>query len=317
MRRELALGGLAALLLLTGCGGDSDRESTGTPSPSSEATSDDSAKDDGAKDVGANDLGDLVVVLAKELVLADVLAHGIEPVASTASVAEEGFQGLDDFDTSDIEVLPMTTLSLEHLASIQPTTIITLQFWADQVGEEKLTAIADLITIPDGLSNAERMTELGDLVGRPEQAAAVVADLAAATEEAAAVVPDDCAVSIVAIYPGPSPAVFVTGPWEVPVSVLATGCALDPDPTVAAPDENGRVYLSLEQLGILDAPKILLLQAPSVEGEQAAIEEIEANPLWAGLPAVQADDVVVFDRLGYPGAVGQIRFLGEFAALFE
>jgi ABC-type Fe3+-hydroxamate transport system substrate-binding protein len=60
----------------------------------------------------------------------------------------------------------------------------------------------------------------------------------------------------------------------------------------------------------------VLLQSDTVEGESAAVDAIEASPLWAQLPAVQADQVVVFDRLGYPGATGQIRFLEDFTALF-
>lgn len=145
----------------------------------------------------------------------------------------------------------------------------------------------------------------------------VLADvLDEATERAREAVPDDCRVSLAAIYPGPSPAAFVAGPWDLPTSVLSTGCTVDPDPSVAEPDENGRVYLSLEQLGMLDAPTLVLLQSETVEGEQEAVEQIEANPLWSELPAVRDDNVVVFDRLGYPGAGGQIRFLEDFAALF-
>ena len=249
--------------------------------------------------------------------LADVMALGIRPVASTASVTEVGFQGLDEYDTTGIEVLPMTTLSLEHLASIDPDVIITLQFWVDQIGEDTLRAMADLVVVPDGLTIPERLTNLGGQLGRVDEAAAVVADLEAATTRAAEIVPDDCVVSLAAIYPGPSPAAFVSGPWELPTSVLSTGCALDPDPTVAEPDQNGRVFLSLEQLDMLDAPTIVLLQSATVEGEQQAVDEITANPLWATLPAVQTDDVVTFDRLGYPGATGQIRFLEEFSALYR
>jgi ABC-type Fe3+-hydroxamate transport system substrate-binding protein len=96
------------------------------------------------------------------------------------------------------------------------------------------------------------------------------------------------------------------------VGVLAE----EPDPSVAAPDENGRVHLSLERLDVLDAPMLVLLQSETVEGEQVAMDEITSNPLWSDLPAVRGDNVVVFDRLGYPGAAGQIRFLDDFAALF-
>ena len=41
---------------------------------------------------------------------------------------EVGFQGPDEFDTEGVEVLPMTTLSLDHLAAIRPEVLITLQF---------------------------------------------------------------------------------------------------------------------------------------------------------------------------------------------
>jgi iron complex transport system substrate-binding protein len=286
---------VAALVLVAACGGGE-----GGARSASGAASDDRR----------------VVVLAEEFVLADVLDVGVRPIASTASVAEVGFQGLDDHDTSGIEVLPMTTLSLEHLASLRPDVIVTLQFWVDQIGEDALRGMAELLVIPDGSSVPDRLTALGDLFDRPDQAASVVAELDEATERASETVPDDCTVSLTAIYPGPNPAAFVAGPWDLPTSVLSTGCALDPDATVAAPDENGRVYLSMEQLGILDAPRLVLLQSETVAGEQDAVDEIATHPLWSELPAVRAGNVTVFDRLGYPGASGQIRFLEEFAALF-
>ena len=144
----------------------------------------------------------------------------------------------------------------------------------------------------------------------------MVADLEAARARAQESVPDDCVVSLAAIYPGPSPAAFVSCPREIPNSILSTGCALDPDPRVAEPDQNGRVYLSLEQLGILDAPRIVLLQSTTVDGETQAVEEITASPLRVQLPAVLDGNAVTFDGLGYPGATGQIRFLDEFKALY-
>jgi ABC-type Fe3+-hydroxamate transport system substrate-binding protein len=57
------------------------------------------------------------------------------------------------------------------------------------------------------------------------------------------------------------------------------------------------------------------MQNESVEGEQDALTEIQASPLWATLPAVQTDDVVVVDRLGYPGAPGLIRFYEELPSI--
>jgi len=308
MTRDRLAGLIAALAvvlaLAPACGGGDD-DDAGTSS----------ASGDGAGS-GADVDDRRVVVLAEEFVLADVLDLGIHPIASTSAVPEVGFQGLDGYDTSDIEVLPMTTLSLEHLASLRPDVLITLQFWVDEIGEEALQGMGDLVVVPDGLTVPERLTALGDLLDRPDEAAAAVSELDAATERAREAVPHDCKVSLAAIYPGPSPAAFVAGPWDLPTSILSTGCALDPDPSVAAPDENGRVYLSMEQLGMLDAPTLILLQSETVEGERQALDEITADPLWSELPAVQDDNVITFDRLGYPGASGQIRFLDEFADLF-
>ena len=85
---------------------------------------------------------------------------------------------------------------------------------------------------------------LGDLLGRPEHAAATVAEFDAAMEQAQDAVDDDCVLSLAAVYPGPSVAAFVAGPWEIPSSILGTGCRLDPDAGDAAPDQNGRAWLS-------------------------------------------------------------------------
>lgn len=300
---------LAALALLAACGGGGDDDDAAPAGSSSDEDPDAGAGE--APEVETDDRR--VVVLAEEFVLADVMELGIQPIASTASVPEVGFQGLDDYDTEGIEILPMTTLSLEELAALQPDVLITLQFWADQVGEDALAGMGELLLVPDGLSVPDRLSFLGDALDRREQAEAVLAELEAATEQARAAVPDDCRVSLAAIYTGPSPAAFVAGPWDLPTAILDTGCALDPDASVAEPDQNGRVYLSTEQLRMLDAPTMILLQTPTVDGEDEAVAEIESSPLWSTLPAVEADRVFTFDRLGYPGARGQIRFLGDLA----
>ncbi len=326
-RRTVRLAGLAlaGTVAVAACGGSDDNASDSTapvteppttePSPVPSPTEDaDPASTVAITDPGP-DLG-RVVVLSEEYLLSDVLALGVEPIASTVTVEEAGIQGIEGYDTSGIEVLPMTTLSLEYLASLEPDTIIALQFWVDQVGEDVLGGIGDVVIVPDGLGNREQMATLGELLGREEQAAANIEEFDAAIDDAAASVGDDCVLSLAAIYAGPNVAAFVAGPWEIPSSILSTGCVLDPGPDVGQPDSNGRVWLSPEQLGLLDAPTIMLLQSDVVEGESDAVAEIAAGPLWAQLPAVKADNVIVFDRLGYPGMDGQIRFLDEFSTAF-
>lgn len=333
-RRLLALG-IAALAVLAACGGD-DGAGTTAPSPTTAPALDTTVAADTTTAGGTAAPGATaatttatampatsapaeddrrMIVLAEEPVLADVLALGFHPIAASATLAEAGFQGLDGYDTAGIEVLPMTTLSLEYVATLEPDVIVTLQFWVDQVGEDALRGLAELVTIPDGLNGRDQLEALGAALGRPEQADELAAELDEATAAAAAAVPDDCAVSLAAIYSGPSVAAFVDGPWEIPAAVLSTGCRLVPDTSQAEPDRNGRAYLSLEQLGLLDAPTMILLQSDAVDGEQASVEQVQASPLWAQLPAVQAGAVTTLDRLGYPGVAGRIRFLEELTAI--
>lgn len=334
----------AAVVVLAACSGPDDDDAAATPPPRSDAVAPDPTADpspvtatpaeptEPTKPITADPVGELdpnpagldpgapdlgrVVALAEEPVLADLLALGIEPIASTASVDTAGFQGIADHDVSGIEVLPMTTLSLEYLAGLRPDTIVTLQFWVDQVGADALEGMADVIVIPDGLSGVERIETLGELVGRPQRAAAVATAFDAALAAGRARIADDCEVSLAAIYPGPSVAAFVAGPWEIPASVLAMGCELEPDTDDAAGDTNGRAWLSLEQLGLLGGDTIVLLQSDTVDGESESVAEIRATPLWATLPAVVAGQVVVSDRLGYPGVEGEIRFIDEFSTRF-
>lgn len=252
-----------------------------------------------------------IVTLGEESALADILALGVEPIASSATVDTVGFQGIDGYDTSNIEVLPVVTLSLEHLAMLEPEMIIAYQYVVDSVGRDVLESMAELVVLPSGVTATEQITILGDALDRPERAADLVAEFDAALATGSASIEGDCSTTVAAIYAGPSVAAFVDGPWAVPDTVLELGCALDPDTSDASPDANGRAYLSMEQLTILDGPQMILMQTDTVDGEQASVDEIMANPIWNQLPAVQADAVTILDRLGYPGIEGRIRLAAE------
>jgi ABC-type Fe3+-hydroxamate transport system substrate-binding protein len=324
--RRAAIALLAAVVVLAaGCGGDGATDTAASPEvevtvssttgttpaePAVDSTSPTVATDVGALDVGAPDLGD-VVALGEEFVLADLLALGVTPIASTATVDTAGFQGLDGFDTTGIEVLPQTTLSLEYLASLQPDTIVALQFFVDQVGADVLEGIADVVVVPDGLSGSEQLEAIGDLIGRPERADAVALELDAAATAAGEAIGDDCVLSLASVYPGPTVAAFVDGPSSIPAALQRVGCQLVPGPDVTAPDANGRAWLSEEQYGLLGQDLLVLMQNDTVDGESDALRAIESSPLWSTLPAVQADNVRVIDRLGYPGTPGLIRLYGE------
>lgn len=300
---------VVALLLAACSGGDDGGDESGSSSPTSAAGESTSASTATPADVP--DLG-RVVALGEEFLLADLLALGIEPVASTATVADVGFQGLDDYDTSEIEALPSDQRDIERLAALQPDTIITTSFFVDELGEETLTAIADLIEIPVDLRPEEQVAALGEELALEDAAAALVDEWEtqeAATAEALADV--TCEVSVATVYPGPSVAAWIAAPNPVPGILTDAGCTLVPGADGNTADVAGRLRLSEEQLGQLSAPVMVLLQSDTVEGESASLAAMDDDPLWARLPAVESGDVIELDRLGYPGIEGQARLAAD------
>jgi iron complex transport system substrate-binding protein len=288
---------------------------TGTPAPTS-ALASTAPSTEAPADAGDAVGGGRVVALGEEFLLADLLALGVQPVASTATVPSTGFVGVDQYDTDGIEILSSTEPNLEQLAALRPDVIVTTRFIAAEAGEEALATLGDLVVLPDGTTSEERLLLLAERFGVPERGEELVAELEAARGELRSQVAartEPCVVSVATIYPGPSVAAWVDGTTAIPAAVLDTGCALVPGPDAGSPDRNGRLFLSLEQLSLLEAPTLLTLQSDVVEGETDAVASLQGDPLWQQIPAVAAGGVVELDRLGYPGVPGQLRLVADLA----
>jgi iron complex transport system substrate-binding protein len=161
---KLAAVSLLSLTLLTACSSGDEGGAMAS-----------SAAGDSPSDVDAAAVDERVVVIGEEYLLADLLALGVTPVASTATVAEEGFHEVGDHDTSGIEVLPATEPNLERLASFGADRIIILEFFADELGMEVLESMAEEVTVvPDGMDPAELVTMYGEMFGREDRAAELV-----------------------------------------------------------------------------------------------------------------------------------------------
>ena len=195
---------LSAVLVLglglAACGGGSDGAEPDVPSEPDATPASDA------------DLG-RVVALGEEFLLADLLALGITPVASTATVADEGFQGVDAWDTEGIVAYPSYEANLEALAAERADVIVATEFIVDQVGREVLEAAAaeELVVIGDA-GGTEQLDELAAAFDRPAEAAALEAELDEAIATASSAVPDGCEVSLGTIYPDRSPAAWVAAP---------------------------------------------------------------------------------------------------------
>jgi iron complex transport system substrate-binding protein len=303
----LGLLGVGGVLAACSSSDDSGSESGSGAGDDRGSASDDSSTTTSLPPTGR------IVVLGEEYLLADLLALGIVPTASTATVVDAGFQGLDDHDTSGVRALNATERNLELLASLQPDHIITLEFFANELGPDTLRSMAELTVIPDGLPPEELVTRYGEMFGRQERAAELVADYESASTRAASALGGK-QVSVVAVYAGPSVAAFVDGPWAVPQTLLNAGATLVPSPAEAEPDRNGRAYLSMERLDLLSAPQMVTLQTDLVEGESESVAALEQDPLWTSLPAVASGQVLELDRLAYPGIEGRIRLIDDLIA---
>jgi ABC-type Fe3+-hydroxamate transport system substrate-binding protein len=307
-RREfLAMVGAAGLLVA--CGADG-----GDRAASSEDEGPDAA---GTGDGGPATAADTPTVLAlgEEYLLADLLTLGIRPIASTANVVlDEGFAGLGEFDTEGIEALPSNEPNLERLAGYRADVVVANTFVADYLGREVLEGLGgEHVVVPD--DHAERIVALGDTFDRRSEADAALADLDEAIAAGAATLnAGGRAVSVATVYPGSTVAAWVDGPIDVPATLLAMGFTLRPGATDVEGEEGGRLYLSNEQLDVLDADTLVALQSDLVAGEPEALEAMADDPLWSGLPAVASGKVVTIDRLGYPGIAGRRRLVDDLVA---
>lgn len=313
MRRFGAIVTLLALAAaaLAGCGGSDGDDGT--------------AGDTSAPAAGSTDDFGRIVSLGEERFLADLLALGVKPVASTANaIVDGGFVGLDGLDAEGIEPLPSAEPNIERLAALEPDTIVTNEFVNDYLGADVLEGIADVIVIPDGTAE-EQLLALGDAFDRRAEAEALIDELeaaiAAGNEELADVPADERVVSVATIYSGPTVAVWADGPVDVPATLLALGYELRPDAAAVAGvpggPTDGRAYISEEQLGLLDAPMMILMQTDQVEGESDALAAMEDDPLWQQLPAVESGNVHTVDRLGYPGIAGRIRLVDDLVEILR
>jgi iron complex transport system substrate-binding protein len=250
------------------------------------------------------------VVLGQEDDLANVLALGVKPVAAGANVPDQGFQGVDEFDTEGVEPLDLLSIDAEDILLLEPYKVVTSTFFAEEAGQAVLDQLGDVFVLDDHAPPADQMRALGAELGREDEAEEVVADLEAAQAEAEEAL--SCLeVSVAAVYPGPSVAAFVDGPAVVSGTLVQAGATLVPDEQQARPDQMGRNYLSRELVDVLGAPQMILLQSDLVEGEADALAEMEADAIWRDLPAVKAGKVTVLDRLGYPGVPGRIRVVAD------
>ena len=250
-----------------------------------------------------------VVILGEEFLLADALAMGLTPIAATATLNDR-FVGINR-NTDMIQPLPSTEANFELLASLEPDLIVATQNLIDIVSLDTLEGITTTKVVASS-DWRQQVIELGEILGTDETADEILNEYDTLISETKQSLASDLTVSVVTIYPGNTIAVWVDGPSNIPQTLIDLGVELFPNKSTYQNARYGRAYLSLEQISDLNSPFILLAQSNEVSGESESLNEIESNPLWQNLPAVKSGNVVVINRLGYPGVEGRMEFIKDF-----
>lgn len=259
-----------------------------------------------------------VVALGQEYMLADLLDAGIHVVASNVNLID--IAGFEQGELEDIYLFLATEPNLETIVSLNPDLIIGVDYFIQRIGYNKLSAIAPTVAVDTEGEWRRTYVETLSVFGKADEAesnlAAYEARVASAKAELNA---NGKLISVGTIYPDESPAAWVAGPTAVPQLLIDLGFTLSPSLEQAQEfnPRDGRVFFSMERLDLFAADTLILLQSNQVEGESGSLAKAQSNPLWAALPAVQANRVFILDRLGYPGLRGRNMLLDDLLALLS
>jgi iron complex transport system substrate-binding protein len=222
-----------------------------------------------------------------------LLAFGVQPVAYIGN--NRGDDGLNAWERDaigDAELIrtenPNFTFPLELVTAAEPDLILMNPYvGADQTQFDLANQIAPTLSrLGSGESLdtwQEQVTALGKVLGREADAAAIIADVDAKIASVTAELPALAGTSALLVQVDLSSSAMnvVASPTD-PANTFFTklGMAIPPAVTDAA-DASGRLVVSVENVGLIDAD-YLLVYARDITADDIAA----AIPGWSGLRAV-------------------------------
>jgi iron complex transport system substrate-binding protein len=294
MRVRSAVAATIPLLTLLSCGGD-DEALDATPSTTVDDTRDTASSTtvdevpDGVYPVtiahkfGATEIASqperiVVVGLTEQDPL---LSLGVIPVATTewfgghpGAVWPWAQDELQALGTEPPVVLDATDgEDFEAIAKLQPDLILGLYSGITPQSYDTLSAIAPTVAQPGdygdwGIPWDEELLTVGDIVGKPAEAEALVAEVQALFEQAKADHPEFVRAS--AAMATPYEGIFVYAPGDPRGRLLsALGFEMPAELAELATDEFG-FQLSLERVDLLDVDALVWLDTDDAETEQFA-----------------------------------------------
>ena len=228
-----------------------------------------------------------------------VLALGVVPVAMeklTYGASEEGFmpwqeEALEELDAEQPTALtPGEAPPFEEIAAAAPDVILASYSGITEADYDKLTQIAPTVAYPDEPWSTpwrEVITTVGDVLGQPEEAEAVLDDIDAEVAAAAEAHPEFEGTTIAAVAIDPS-AFYVYSGVDPRVQFLEDlGFTVAPSVEELDTGESTFYYtLSTENVDRLDSD-VLLSYAPTEE----RADEIAADPTYQAMEQLQEDRV--------------------------
>lgn len=280
-RREFIVGGASLALLLAACGGGGSDDSSGGDDTEATRSVDSS---DGTVEVPAEPRRVAALVGSADI---DVMLLGIEPVFS-GTFAEGWVELPEGIATSDTTPPP-----IEVVANARPDLLIGWDWLAEEPGFDELSDIAPMVTLPSDDDWRRHFALVADAVNRASEGEEALAAFDERCEALRARITEagPFRVALVGTF---EPGAFWW--WEASYPACAHLASVGfeivgPDATLEG--------VSAERITEVDADWIIFTGTP---GTDDGTDDLFANPLWATLPAVQADQVQVVDRALWGGA---------------
>lgn len=290
--RSLFLSLLGLLLVGLAACGDADTTSTSDPDPDA---------DDAAAVTVEHALGSTTVSERPERIVTlnvqwtdAVLALGEVPVgyvldsASGESDLYPWQQGLLE-ESERIETAG--AVPFEQIAALEPDLILTTFLVTEEADFDRLEAIAPTIGLLGDLQVdpwQDQVEVLAELLGAPERGADVIAEVEDGIADVAAALPELEGKTYVAANWVEGDGIYVIADPDDGASRLFYGLGMEIDPDILALDTEavGRIQLSEEQVGLLDADLVGILTNGS---------DPSSLPGWDQLTAVRQGSLVDFE----------------------
>ncbi|OWA37776.1 hypothetical protein B9G55_06975 [Saccharibacillus sp. O16] len=226
--------------------------------------------------------------------LGDLLKLGVRPIGTSTDQLDERSFSHEIPDIEDVGSPPNPEKSL----MLSPDLIITGN--TDEKLIQSLSKVAPTITFDTFAKLEDRMTELGVILNKKEEAAKWIKQYEQAsakmwTELHAAGLGQDETASVFTFYPGNR--LFVMAGTGLPQALYQQDGFKAPQPIQKLVDEGtGFLEISPEVLDEYAGDRIFILNAVDTEAQQST-EDLVKTAIWKKLPAVQANQVYRIDIL--------------------